>query len=310
MNFSFLDKEKLNTGFGNDISMVKTLDEALEVGGLNWSAEPRKLLYVGADGTSIPIPNMVANVRVEDGRPLGIVSEKYRICQNAEAFDFIENLLMNNSIEPLRAGSFMGGRRVWLHAKITDSYSILGDVVDQYILFVNSHDGSTGIKILFTPIRLACSNAINFAIHKAIRSWSAIHTGSIYDKLENAKQTLLRADTYMTKLKDEVEVLDKLLLTDTQVENIVAELFPASESEKTTMHAEENRSNIIQIFNGKDDLQNMNKSGYRLLNAVSDYVTHSNPYRQTKNYNERLFEKTYNGHPIIDKAYSLIKAAA
>ena len=66
MNFSFLDKEKLNTGFGNDISMVKTLDEALEVGGLNWSAEPRKLLYVGADGTSIPIPNMVANVKTED----------------------------------------------------------------------------------------------------------------------------------------------------------------------------------------------------------------------------------------------------
>lgn len=310
MDFTFLDKEKLHTGFGNDISGVKTLDEALEVGGLNWTAEPRKLLYVGEDGTSIPIPNMVANVRVQDGRPLGIVSDKYRICQNYEAFDFIDNLLMNNSIEPLRAGSFMGGRRVWLHAKINDSYEILGDVVDQYILFVNSHDGSTGIKILFTPIRLACSNAINFAISKAVRSWSAIHTGSIYDKLENAKQTLLRADSYMQLLNTEAKVLEGIKLSDSQVEHIVTELFPTTESEKNQSRTEEIRNSVIQIFNNKDDLQNMNKSGYRLLNAVSDYVTHSTPFRQTKNYNEKLFEKTYNGHPVIDKAYSLIKAVA
>lgn len=310
MNFDFLDKEKLHTGFGNDISGLKTLDEVLTVGGLNWIAEPRKLLYVGEDGTSIPIPNMVANVRVQDGRPLGIVSEKYKICQNAEAFDFIENLLGNNSIEPLRAGSFMGGRRVWLHAKINNSYEILGDAIEQYVLFVNSHDGSTGIKILFTPIRIACSNAINFAISKAIRSWSAIHTGSIYDKLENAKQTLLRADSYMQLLNEEVHMLEGVKLSDAQVEHIVTELFPTTESEKNQSRTEEVRNNIIQIYNGKDDLQNMNRSGYRLLNAVSDYVTHSTPFRQTKNYNEKLFEKTYNGHPVIDKAYSLIKAVA
>lgn len=57
------------------------------------------------------------------------------------------------------------------------------------------------------------------------------------------------------------------------------------------------------------DLKDMPKNGYRFINAVSDFATHSQPLRETKNYRETLFNKTIEGNPITDKAFKLIMAA-
>ena len=47
-----------------------------------------------------------------------------------------------------------------------------------------------------------------------------------------------------------------------------------------------------------------------LINAVSDFATHADPLRKTKNYNENLFLRTAEGNPMIDKAYKMVLAAA
>ena len=54
----------------------------------------------------------------------------------------------------------------------------------------------------------------------------------------------------------------------------------------------------------------MGKNGYRFINAVSDFVTHADPIRKTKSYNENLFLRTIEGNPMIDKAYKMVRAAA
>ena len=54
---------------------------------------------------------------------------------------------------------------------------------------------------------------------------------------------------------------------------------------------------------------NIGKTAYRLINAVSDYATHATPIRNTANYQENLFMKTLERHPVVDKVHSLIKAA-
>ena len=53
----------------------------------------------------------------------------------------------------------------------------------------------------------------------------------------------------------------------------------------------------------------MGKNGYRFVNAVSDFATHAKPLRETANYRENLFARTVDGNALIDKAYSLMKAA-
>jgi hypothetical protein len=45
-----------------------------------------------------------------------------------------------------------------------------------------------------------------------------------------------------------------------------------------------------------------------MMNAVTDFSTHVKPLRETKTYQENVFSKTIDGHPLIDKAYDILKA--
>ena len=64
-----------------------------------------------------------------------------------------------------------------------------------YLVFMNSHDGTGAIKAAMTPIRVVCMNTLNLALSTAKRSWSANHTGNIEGRLQDARYTLLYADT-------------------------------------------------------------------------------------------------------------------
>ena len=58
------------------------------------------------------------------------------------------------------------------------------------------------------------------------------------------------------------------------------------------------------------DLSGVGKNGYRFINAVSDFATHAEPIRRTRNYKENLFLRTVEGNSMIDKAYKMVLAAA
>ena len=53
----------------------------------------------------------------------------------------------------------------------------------------------------------------------------------------------------------------------------------------------------------------MGKNGYRFVNAVSDFATHTKPLRERANYKESLFARTVDGNALIDRAYGMVKAA-
>ena len=52
----------------------------------------------------------------------------------------------------------------------------------------------------------------------------------------------------------------------------------------------------------------MKKNGYRFINAVSDFATHSKPLRERANYRESLFARTVDGNPLSDRAYQMVMA--
>ena len=49
------------------------------------------------------------------------------------------------------------------------------------------------------------------------------------------------------------------------------------------------------------DLKDVGNNGYRFINAVSDFATHSTPRRKTANYKENIFARTTDGNPLIDR---------
>jgi len=293
-------------GLGVVVEESPTSKDALRLAGLNWSVEQRPIQTV--DG--VPLNGFKANVRNTDKKVLGVVTDKYKIVQNDEAFAFTDALL-GEGITYETAGSLQEGRKVWLLAKLPHKYLISGDEVTPYLVFSNSHDGSGAIKVAMTPVRVVCNNTLNLALAEAKRCWSTIHTGNLSGKLQDAKQTLLHADAYMQGLAKAFEELRKVKLTDRKVMGYIDILLPELDNStpQQTRNIVRLKEDMKARYFDAPDLKDVGKNGYRFINAVSDFATHAKPIRMTRNYQENLFGRTMEGNALIDRAYGMLRAA-
>ena len=251
-----------------------------------------------------------ANVRDLDDKVLGVVTDRYKVVQNDEAFAFTDGLL-GEGVRYETAGALLDGRKVWILARMPREFIINGEQISPYLVFSNTHDGSGAIKVAVTPIRVVCNNTLNLALSTAKRSWSMVHTGDVQGKMEEAKQTLFMAEKYMSRLGREFENLRKIELTDRQVMDYIKLLLPY-ENEDNSLHVRNInrlREDMQKRYFDAPDLKDVGNNAYRFVNAVSDFATHSEPIRRTKNFKENLFSRTVEGNPLIDKAYQMVCAA-
>lgn len=290
-------------GLGQKVENALCSQQALEEAGLDWRVIQRSLLT----DNLMEIPGFKANIRNTDQQLLGIVTDRYSIVQNHEAFAFTDELL-GEGVKFETAGSLQNGRKVWMLARLPNNYIFAGDVLSPYLVFSNSHDGSSGIKVAMTPIRVVCQNTLNLALRNAKRIWTTNHTGDMKSKLDEAKKTLLLAEYYMNRFGTEVDRLNRIKMSDSKVMEYIEQLFPMADLPTNTQkkNVDRLRSDIQARYFEAPDLAQMDKNGYRFINAVSDFATHAKPLRETTSYKENLFMKTTDGHPIIDKAYEMI----
>lgn len=308
-DLSFLDKEKLHTGFGEVIVDAKSYDDVLAQAGLNWtvSAHP---VYTEVNGKQLEVPGSNIIVREADEKPLGIVSDRYKIVNNADAFAFTESIFNSKEIEFIRGGSYRGGSSTWLEAKITGEYSILGDDVDCYLIFMNSHDGTGSVKCMIVPERIACSNALNIPLRDQSRHWRCVHSGDPMKKIDEASEILLAGSSYMNALNRECEMLQSIKISDSQVMQFINRLFPINDemSDKQKENQESRRGQLLSVFFSKEDLFDFGSTGYKFISAVADYADH-NVGRNTKNSNINRYMYIANGSALVDQAYTMILTA-
>lgn len=76
-------------GLGVRVEEAPSSQEALRLSGLDWQVIQQPIATV--DGT--PIPGYRANLRDTDQQVLGVVTDRYRVVQNEEAFAFTDGLL-------------------------------------------------------------------------------------------------------------------------------------------------------------------------------------------------------------------------
>lgn len=285
-----------------DISRANNVDEALKFADLDWDVESR-FIY---DENGNPYDKFRANVRCDNGNLLGIVTEKYNVVQNKVALDFVDGLV-SEGFEFDRAGQFRGGRSIWVMGKLP-KVNILGDDISNNIVFVNSHDGSSGVKVMMTPIRLICSNMMNLALREADRVWSTKHTGSIYTKLEEAKHTLGLANNYIKELEIEADNLANKKLSDAEIEGILDMIYPIDknkDSERKIINVTNLKNEFINCYESSD-ISQFRGTAYGAINAMSDLVSHRYPTRESQNFYENSWNRLINGDSNLDKFYRAV----
>ena len=294
-------REKPWHGLGTCVEKAPTSREALELAGLDWEIEGKPVY----DGNGLVIPGYVANTRSTDARVMGIVSNKYSVVQNREAFDFTDALI-GEGVTYETAGSLRGGKQIWLLGKMPDA-KILGEAFEPYICFTNTHDGSGAVRACMTPIRVVCNNTLNMALSEAKRAWSTPHRGNVQAKLEEARQTLQLAERYLVSLDEEADRLANAKMSDDEIKAALDKLFelPKDATERMKRTAEAAKDEII-VCAFRPDLAQFLNTKWGFVNAVSDYVGHSEPARRTKNFEENRWGNIIGGHWLFDKAVALV----
>lgn len=302
----FYTREKPWHGLGTLVAEAPESREALRLAGLDWKVLQEPVYTENKER----IKGYKANVRDTDRKVLGVVTDRYKVVQNEEAFAFTDALL-GEGVRYETAGSLQEGRRVWLLARLPREYIVAGERISPYMVFSNTHDGSGAVKTALTPIRVVCNNTLNLALRTAKRSWSMVHTGDISGKIEEAKNTLFLAEEYMTALGKEFENLREIKLSEKQVMDYIEILLPLEENftAQQKRGIEKLREDMKMRYFDAPDLKEVGNNGYRFVNAVSDFATHSEPRRRTANYKENVFARTADGNPLIDKAYQMVLAA-
>ncbi len=293
-------REKPWHGLGTMVEEAPVSADALRLAGLDWTVRQEPVF----DGEGRVIPGYRANVRDSDGSVLGIVGERYKVVQNADAFSFTDDLI-GGGVRYETAGSLREGRQIWLLAKMPERL-IAGDEVEPYLCFINSHDGSGGIKVCMTPIRVVCNNTLNLALGSARRIWTLRHTENVHDRLDEARSCLFRANEYMTGLAEYAERAAKLRLLDEDIKAILNELFPVTErsTEREKANAERCRTEFMVCYYAPD-IEKFRGTAWGVINAASNLVTHSMPHRNTKNYAANNWGRIMDGHAIMDKTVAL-----
>ena len=309
---------------GTEIKEAPTSEDAIRLAGLDWDVIPKPIY----DEFGRELPGYKVNMRSSDNTALGIVTDRYRIVQNSEAFAFTDELL-GHGVRYETAGSLASGKRVWMLARMENT-TIAEENIDPFLVFTNSHDGTGAIRVAITPVRVVCQNTLNLALNQASRHWSCVHKGDIQSKLEEARFTLSSAEKYMEALEEEFSELKLKKVTETQVRNMTEKLLEIEfnnlfnkalksgniidfkerlRQQKYEDKLNTKRNDILTIYHDKPDLVGTEHSAFRFINAVSDYATHTNDHKQTRNYQENLFMKVVDGHSMIDTAYNLALVA-
>ena len=302
----FYTRETPWHGLGTRVEVAPTSADALRMAGLDWEVL-QEAIYTDAGDK---IAGYKANVRSTDKKVLGVVTDRYKVIQNAEAFAFTDSLL-GEGVRYETAGSLAEGKKVWLLARLPREYIIGGERISPYLVFSNTHDGSGAVRVAVTPVRVVCNNTLNLALNTAKRSWFMIHTGDIKGKIQEAKDTLFMAEEYMDNLGKEFERLRQIQMTDEQVREYIELLLPVEKNASITQlrNIKKLREDMASRYFDAPDLQTVGNNAYRFINAVSDFATHANPLRKTSNYKENLFARTVDGNPLIDRAYQMVCAA-
>lgn len=293
-------------GLGEIVKEAPDSVAAIKLAGLDWDVIQSPVFVNGKQAD-----NYFANTRSDNDEILGIVTGRYSIVQNSEAFAFTDALIKEGAVKYETAGSLKGGRQVWMMAKMEKEYSILGDKFDPYLCFTNSHDGTGAVRVMMTPIRVVCQNTLNAAIAGAKRSWSTSHVGEIAAKLEDAKKTLTYGEAYMSSLEEDAARLADIKITGDMYGEIINALLPitikTSEREKKTI--ETKREGILHAMK-QDDIKRFAGTGWGFMNAVSDFTTHAEPMRKTKTYEANRFSRVVEGDSLFDLAYLMLNKVA
>lgn len=177
----------------------KDIKEALKKSHLDWTVSKHETYHKKEDGT-FEETGAYCIKRNDNGALLTqgtSVGPHYTPLQNVQSFEFFNDFLATGDVSLENAGVLAGGAKVWVLARLEKKPLVVGkdDEINKYLLLSNSHNGSSSVKLGFTPVRVFCGNCLTMAIrHNAAKILRVRHNRRLSSNLESIKEAINAMD--------------------------------------------------------------------------------------------------------------------
>ena len=272
-------------GLGEKLEEAPTISEAIEASGLNWEVGTKDLVTV--DGQEVPAR---ATYRKSDNSSLGVVGPRYVPLQNKSAFEWFQPFVDAGECSLHTGGSLSNGQKVWVLAQLNRDPSeiVSGDEVQKFILLSNSHDGTTAIRVGYTPIRVVCVNTLAFAhSHKESNLLRIRHTRSSKTALDNVRDIMDNINAQFEATAEQYRFLASRDFNQADVQKYVKVLLgidkKAPEDIKT--RTQNILTEILATIEGpKQSMPGVRGTWWAAYNGYNEYLN----YTKGRNTNNRL----------------------
>ena len=275
---------------------------AAKLGGIDFEVAEAPISFMTkADGQPPKwhkIPDRKAIYRPDTGAWLSVVGKDYPVLQYGEAFDFMDGL----SPEFVAAGALRKGRQGFMVVRSPGGLQGPTDD-DPHELFGvlrTSHDCSRAVEVAVMPLRGRCMNqlTLNSFVKGIATRWTVTHVGDVKGKLLAAKETMARLAEYGHQYTVNATKLANITVTDENASDILKRVLPDRPKRDEVI------VKIITGWHGKPKEVGFEKSGWGLVNAVSEYFE----WDRTGGTPESRFLAALQGqtHSAINKTAALI----
>jgi phage/plasmid-like protein (TIGR03299 family) len=262
-------------GLGTKVEHAMTAAEVVEAAGLDYTVEKRPLFL--KEGQEVP--RHFATVRTDTNDVLGVVGSRYEIFQNRNGLSLLDAIVGVKDAIYHTAGALGKGEKVWLLAKLPGYVRTIGDdVTEKYILLSNSHDGSSPIEIMFTPIRVVCQNTLNVALKNFSKRASLRHTLNVGAKIDEVREVLGIVSQQYSIFEEASQKLLTVQLTKDAFKDYLKNsgVIPTKEEKDQSSRAQNILDEVSNLFqNGKGtEIPGVRGTLWGAFNAVTEYVDH------------------------------------
>lgn len=276
-------------GLGEKLEEAPTISEAIDASGLDWEVGTKDL--VTKDGEDVPAR---ATYRKSDGSILGVVGPRYVPLQNRNAFDWFQPFIDAGECSLHTGGSLSDGQKVWVLAQLNRDPSeiVSGDEVQKFILLSNSHDGTTAIRVGYTPIRVVCANTLAFAHSNSDSQLLRIrHTRSAQANLDNVRDIMDNINMQFEATADQFRFLASRDFNQADVRKYVKTLLGIDKKAEEDIKTRTRKimEEVLGTIEGpKQNMPGVRGTWWAAYNGYNEYLNYTKG-RTTNNRMESLW---------------------
>jgi len=263
-------------GLGEKVDADIGVNDAIVSAGLDWRVGLKDLQTV--DGQLV---SHRATYREDTNEILGVVGPRYKPLQNRDSFDWFQPFLDAGECCLHTAGSLHSGQKIWVLAQLNrDNTEIVkNDEVCKFILLSNSHDGTTAIRVGYTPIRVVCANTLAFAHNNTNSKLIRIrHTKASLQNLENMRDIMDNINAEFEATADQFRFLASKNFNQKDVDLYVKKILGIEKKVEEDIKVRTRKiiDDIMSRIEGpKQSAANVRGTWWAAYNGVNEYLNYS-----------------------------------